>query len=303
MTALLRLAAALLLVVWGGLASPDRARAQGAAPGAAEVEQREAGEAADRAARNGPAQVALLDQATLSLPAGHAFVPQPEAGRLLRSYGGVPAPDLVGVVLPVGEGDWIAILRWVRAGYVRDDDAKAWNADELLANLKAGTEEANQDRTGRGFPALEVRGWVEPPAYVAERQRLVWSALVARKDDAGTESVNYNTYALGREGYLSLNLISSPTAIAADKAQAHALLRAIAYTPGKAYGDFDPATDNVAGYGLAALIGGAAAKKLGLFAVVGAMLAKFGKVIVLGAAALGGGLFSAFRRRRSSPEA
>ena len=300
MNAVRHVFAALVLTVGCALAPLGAAQAQQPSP---EVEQRAAGEAADRVSRIGPAEVGLADQANLSLPAGYAFVPQPEAGRLLRSYGGVPAPDLVGVVLPSGEGDWIAILRFVRAGYVRDDEARNWNADELLANLKEGTEEANRDREARGFPALEVRGWVEPPAYDSARQRLVWSALVGRKNATGTESVNYNTYALGREGYLSLNLISSSAGIGADKRHAHALLEAIGYTPGKRYQDFDPATDRVASYGLAALVGGAAAKKLGLFAVVGAALAKFGKVIALGAVALGGGLASLLRRRRPSPEA
>ena len=298
MTSLPRLLAALLFSLVAGLAA-----AQDGAPSApttSETEQREAGEAADRAALTGPTEVKLLDQASLALPPGYAFVPQPEAGRLLRSYGGSPATDLVGVVLPTGEGEWLAILRWVGAGYVRDDDAQNWNADELLASLKEGTEEANKDRAARGFPALEVRGWVERPAYDAGQQRLVWSALVARKDGSGTESVNYNTYALGRQGYLSLNLISSPAAIAADKAHARQLLAAISYAPGKRYQEFDASTDRVAAYGLAALVGGVAAKKLGLLAGLGVLLAKFGKVIALGAVALGGGLFSLFRRKSSS---
>lgn len=37
----------------------------------------------------------------------------------------------------------------------------------------------------------------------------------------------------------------------------------------------------MAEYGLAALVGGLAAKKLGLFAMLGVLLAKFGKLLVL----------------------
>lgn len=303
MPPLLRIAALGLALAWAGLASAQTAPGAPAAT-AQEIEQREAGEAADRAARVGPADVTLLDQGQLKLPEGYVFVPQPEAGRFLRAYGGVPSPNLVGLVLPAGDGDWLSIVSFQRSGYVRDDDARNWNADELLTNLKEGTAEANKERAARGFPALEVRGWVEKPAYDAATHRLVWSALVVRQDGSGTESVNYNTYALGRDGYLSLNLISSAARIEGDKPNAHALLAAIAYAPGKRYEDFNASTDPVAAYGLAALVGGAAvAKKLGLFGVIAAVFAKFGKLAVLGLGALAAGVVGLFRRRKASPEA
>ena len=52
-------------------------------------------------------------------------------------------------------------ISFVKEGYVKDDDAKNWNADDLLTNLKEGTQTANDDRIARGFPELEVLGWVE----------------------------------------------------------------------------------------------------------------------------------------------
>ena len=76
-------------------------------------------------------------------------------------------------------------------------------------------------------------------------------------------SVNYNTYALGREGYFSLDLIASQAAIEADKSVAQAFSADIAYNKGKGYDDFNASSDHIAAYGLAALIGGVALKKLG----------------------------------------
>ena len=67
---------------------------------------------------------------------------------------------------------------------------------------------------------------------------------------------------------------------------ARALLADISYDKGKAYADFDASSDHIAAYGLAALIGGVALKKLGLFAGCGAGVRcspKFAKVIGLGA--------------------
>ena len=53
----------------------------------------------------------------------------------------------------------------------------------------------------------------------------------------------------------------------------------------------------MAEYGLAALVGGIAAKKLGLLALAGALLAKFGKLIIFGAVAAGA-LFKSLWRKK-----
>ena len=107
----------------------------------------------------------------------------------------------------------------------------------------------------------------------------------------------YNTYALGRDGYFSLNLLSDSQRIATDKAAARELLADLQYNAGKRYEDFSATTDRVAQYGLMALVGGAVAKKLGLFALLGAMALKFAKVIFVGVLAFGAGIVKFFRRK------
>ena len=116
---------------------------------------------------------------------------------------------------------------------------------------------------------MQVIGWVQPPSYDAATHRLVWSLLAKDKGepDNVAKSINYNTYALGRDGYFSLNLLSNSERIAGDKAVAHGLLGDLAYNAGKRYADFSASTDRIAEYGLMALVGGVAAKKLGLFAI------------------------------------
>lgn len=80
------------------------------------------------------------------------------------------------------------------------------------------------------------------------------------------------------------------------------MLADLAYNAGKRYEDFSASTDRVAAYGLAALIGGVAAKKLGLLAIVMAFVLKFAKVILLGMAAFGAGIMKFFRRKpRTDP--
>lgn len=75
------------------------------------------------------------------------------------------------------------------------------------------------------------------------------------------------------------------------------LLAGLKFNSGKSYADFNSSTDKVAEYGLAALIGGIAAKKLGLLALAGVFLAKFAKVIALGGLALAGGAFKFWKRK------
>ena len=87
-----------------------------------------------------------------------------------------------------------------------------------------------------------------------------------------------------------------------DKTAVLTLLDNLKYVEGKRYADFNSSTDKVAEYGLAALVAGVAAKKLGLFAVIAAFLAKFAKVGILAAAALGGGLWKRFRGKKADQQ-
>jgi uncharacterized membrane-anchored protein len=275
------------------------AHAQGAHdPNAAEREA--AAKAADAAQILGPAEIKLRDQAVLKLPAAYGWIPEPQASRLMKAIGNHPDERELGLIFPNAEGQhWMVVARYEDAGYIKDDDAKNWNVDDLLKGLQEGTDEGNKDRKARGFAELEILGWIEKPTYQAPEHRLIWSIAARHKGDASGESqsVNYNTYALGREGYITLDLITGKDAINADKAHARALLAALDFTEGKRYADFNGSTDKVAAYGLAALVGGLAVKKLGLFALAAGFFLKFAKVIAL-AMAGGFGVFTKFFKRK-----
>jgi uncharacterized membrane-anchored protein len=292
---------AVVAVVLAALALPALVRAQSAPPARGEEELKVAWLAGLVAATEGPADIALIDQATLKLPAGYDFIPKAEGARILRALGNIVGEStFVGLIAGTKPDDWwMVATRYIKEGYIKDEDAKHWDADELLQNIKEGTAEANKDRAARGFPELEVLGWVEKPAYDPATHRLVWSLLVKHKDEPDTaeKSINYNTYALGRDGYFSLNLLTTSSRVDTDKSAAHALLAALSYNPGKGYDDFNPATDRIAEYGIAALVGGVVAKKLGLFALIGVFVAKFAKLIGVAALGLGGATWNFFRRK------
>jgi len=269
------------------------------APDARHQAIRRAAAAAEAALVKGPAEVTLRDQAKLALPEHFGFVPQQPAAALMRAMGNSPGDDFLGLIVPQEErSNWFVAVTYHASGYIKDDDARHWDADKLLQSLKDGTEAANEERVKSGAPALEVTRWIEPPAYEPETHRLVWSAEARHKDGSGHDpAVNYNTYLLGREGYLSLNLITSASAVDEDKSAARALLSAVDFNSGKRYGDFNSSTDKVAAYGLAALVAGVAAKKLGLLALLAAMAVKFAKIIAVAVAALIVGIKRWFKAR------
>lgn len=272
---------------------------------AAQQEIEAAMKAAYAAAQEGPADVKLGDQAVVHLPESMFFVPRIQADRLMAAYGNGKDPSLLGVVMPKSDDDdWVITVNFDKAGYIKDDDAKNWNVSELLDSLRDGTEESNVERKKRGFPELVMDGWVEAPKYDSNTQRLVWSVAVKHKGESANDNptVNYNTYALGRDGYITLDLITQKNLVPKDKTAVLTLLDNLKYVEGKRYADFNSSTDKVAEYGLAALVAGVAAKKLGLFAVIAAFLAKFAKVGILAAAALGGGLWKRFRGKKAEQQ-
>lgn len=279
-----------LFVPFAAFAQSEPA-ASPAAPDPQQAALEAATEAAKKVLRVGPQEVPLLDQAVLKLPADFGFIPAPEAAQYLKALGNPSTDDVAGLIVPVGDqkADWLVVVDYAPSGYVKDDDAKAWDADELLESLRSGTEEENKQREQMGISALEIIGWVEPPKYDESTRRLVWSIAARNHGDPADadNGINYNTYALGREGYFSLNLLTSQSTVMQDKPAVHALLSALQFNEGKRYADFNADTDKVAEYGLAALVAGVAAKKMGLLAAAAVFFAKFWKLLAIGAVGVG----------------
>ena len=295
------LAAALRRFALAASMAASLAQAQGA------PDPRQAWEEAAKAAQSGPADIKLLDQAQLKLPEGRVFIPQPQATKLLQAMGNPGEdPRLQGLVFPKGEdAGWFMTVRYEDSGHIQDGDAKEWNADDLLKSYREGTEASNEERVKLGVPALEIIGWAEKPAYDDKTHRLVWAMSSREKGSNSTDNqgVNYNTYLLGREGYFSMNLVTGLNELPQHKPEGQAMLAALAFNDGKRYEDFDSKTDHVAEYGLAALVLGVGAKKLGLLAVAAAFFAKFAKLIILAVLGFGAAVAKLFGRRKPSPSA
>jgi uncharacterized membrane-anchored protein len=225
----------------------------------------------------------------------------PEADRLLQKQGSFNNQATLGVVVSADEKQsWEVVIDYEAAGYVKDDEKI--DADALIKSFREGATEQNKQREAHGFPPLTVGEWTEAPRYDRATHRLIW-ALPAISTRGTT--INYNTRVLGRRGYVSLDLLSSPETIGADKPIAGTLLAATTFKQGARYEDFNAKTDKVAEYGLMGLILGgagiAAVAKGGLFAGLLKILVAGGKFIAAGAIALFAGLKRIFTGKPAAP--
>ena len=258
-----------------------------------------------KAATIGPATIRLRDQGALALPADSAFLPLAPAKALMQKMGNSTDENFIGIIMPWHESDWFITLEYIPAGYVADDDAKNWNADELLSGIRENTNKENEERKKQGVPGLQILGWVEKPHYDQPNHRVIWSILA--RDDGAREGapniINYRMLALGRQGYLAMIMVTDESVIQARKPLANMMLSQVAFDPGKRYSDFNSSTDHVAEYGLAALIGGVVAHKLGFFALIAAFLVKGAKFIVVAVVGAFAAVRRFFRRGKSEPVA
>ncbi|MGK5032939.1 DUF2167 domain-containing protein [Janthinobacterium sp. DSP2-3-3] len=229
--------------------------------------------------------------ATLDLPANFRYLSPADAERVLvDAWGNPPGMESLGMIVPakasVLERDsWGVIVTYEKEGHIKDDDADSIKYDELLKDMQASVLDNNAERKKKGYPGIQLMGWAEKPSYAKDTHKLYWA-----KDlmvDGGEHSLNYNVRVLGREGVLNLNAIASMQQIETIKKEMQQVTAFTEFTEGNRYTDFDSKTDKVAEYGLAALVAGGVASKLGLFGKLLALLLAFKKVLLL--AVVGGG--------------
>jgi uncharacterized membrane-anchored protein len=255
--------ALLALALAFGLTSAARAKTESAPAPAADAPFRW---------QLGPSKLTLGHELTLDLPRGYVFLEREQAAKLLEKNGNFYNQNLLGIVASADESaTWLVTIRYTEEGYVKDNEKV--DADEILKTIREGTESANEERKSKGFPALTIEGWADPPRYEKSVHHLVWALIVS---EPSGKSINYNTRILGRRGFVAHNLITPPERLDADKPNAATLLAATTFNSGARYADFKPGVDKVATYGIAALVAGGVGLKL----VKIGLLAKFGKVIL-----------------------
>jgi len=237
--------------------------------------------------------------ATLHVPEDFYFLDATDAETVLvELWGNPPGQDVLGMLFPaqfspLNYEAWAVTVDYIDDGWVSDDDAASIDYDDLLRDMKSGTREANEEREAAGYGSIELLGWAEPPHYDAATRKLYW-AKELRFDGADETTLNYEIRALGRRGILTMTFIAASDQLAEINASRESVLAMAEFNAGNRYTDFDPDIDTVAAYGLGALVAGKIAAKTGMLAAMFFALKKFGVFLLVGLAALGRKLKSAF---------
>ncbi|HEY0190626.1 MAG TPA: DUF2167 domain-containing protein [Kofleriaceae bacterium] len=246
----------------------------------------------------GPKLVDLGHGAEINLPAGMILFEKATAQQLLKEGGNSVETTIAAVVKPGAK--WLVVIDAEDVGYVNDDDAKDLDADALLKSFKEGTIEQNKERVAKGVPELFVDGWSEPLHYDKPTHHLLWGLNAHDKD---SKSVNFFTRVLGRNGFLSVDLIDGADTITASKAEALAVLDSIRFKPGSSYAEH-ASGDKDSHMGLTALVAAGTgiliAKKTGLLV---AFLLFMKKGVILVFAAVAGFFRKIFRRKKKDDAA
>ena len=247
---------------------------------------------------HGPTNAPLGAVASVTVPAGFAFLDGKNTRAMLKSRG-EPTSDRELGFLRASNGLWAVYFEFSDTGYVKDDDKDKLDADKLLESIRRGNDRANEQRQRNGNPPLEIVGWETPPKYDPQTHNLEWAI---RAVSSGHPILNYNTRLLGRKGVMEVVLVVEPDQLADTLPSFREVLAGYAYKSGQNYAEYR-AGDKVAAYGLGALVvGGAAvgAAKLGLFTWLAVFFKKGAKLIILGFAAVAAYIKKLFNAKRSN---
>lgn len=238
-------------------------------------------------------------KAHLHLEDGFRYLPKADARKVLEQLWGNPPDDhIIGLIVPndaplLSDKSWATLVTYVDEGHVSDEDAAKTDYNKLLADMKEGTQSENEERKKAGYDAIELIGWAAPPRYDAQGKKLYWAREFSIANNSG-HTLNYDIRVLGRTGYLSLNAIARMNDLSAVQGGMQRILPMADFDAGQRYADFNPGTDKLAAYGLAALVAGGIAAKAGLFAKIGLLLLAAKKFVVLAVVAIGAAIKKLF---------
>lgn len=240
------------------------------------------------------------DLARLQVPAGYKFIQGDDAELVLTELWGNPPSDVhnmpLGMIIPdqmtpLMDSAYAINITYSEEGYVSDEDAEDIDYDELLADLKASTAEANIWRQENGYGSLELIGWASTPYYDQVSKKLHW-AKELNFDNTPENTLNYNIRILGRKGFLEMNVIGGMYVLDKVQSDIDQILASVSFEDGYKYSDFNPDLDKVAAVGIGGLIAGKVLAKAGILTKAGIFLAKAWKIILVAVI----GIFSLLKR-------
>ena len=246
--------------------------------------------------------------ATLRVPEGFRFLNGPDAQTVVVKLWGNPphSADPIGMLMPhgvspLGNDSWAVVMTYEPDGYVSDKDAEKINYTELLSQMLKDVASANEERQKAGYEPVHLIRWAKEPRYDNQTHKLYW-AKELKFGSQPENTLNYNIRMLGRGGVLVLNAVAGMSQLTEIEQTTPKILAAIDFNPGHRYADFNPKSDKMAEYGLAALVARsatAAAVKLGFFKGLWVAILAAKKFIVIGVVAIAALIRKLFKRKQT----
>jgi uncharacterized membrane-anchored protein len=242
--------------------------------------------------------------AMLHLGERYRYLDATETNKLLMAWGNESDNTTQGAIIPtnvdpMSDTGWAVILTYDDDGHIDDSDAAEIDYDDMLKDMKEGTEDHNDARKEAGFQAVHLVGWAESPHYDAATKKLYWAKELDFEGNS-SHTLNYDVRVLGREGVLSMLAVASMDQLPQIRADMRPLIDVAEFTEGYRYAEFNSKTDRTAEYGLGALIAAGVGAKLGLFAKLGVWLLALKKFIIIGVVAIGGFIAKLFGKKKDA---
>jgi uncharacterized membrane-anchored protein len=244
-------------------------------------------------------------KASLKLNKDFRFLDGADADRVLSElWGNPPGSGAIGMLVPTTPSlekpeSWAVVITYNDDGFVSDEEASKIDYDSMLEEMQQSTRDGNEERQKAGYGSIELVGWAEKPHYDQAENKLYW-AKDLKFAGGENDTLNYDIRVLGRSGYLSLNAVAGMDSLNNVKQEMSKVLVMAEFDQGARYADFNESSDKLAGYGIAALVGGAVAAKAGLFAKLFAVLLAAKKLVVVALVAIGAGIKKIFGKKSAS---
>jgi uncharacterized membrane-anchored protein len=244
------------------------------------------------------------DVATLNVPENFRYLSPEQADKVLvEAWGNPPGAKTLGMIFPsdvspISEEGWGVIITYNEDGHVDDSDASGIDYNELLKQMKNDTVEDNKEREKQGYEPITLHGWAATPRYDASTHKLYWARELS-VPDASQHTLNYDIRILGRKGVLSFNAIATLGRLRDIEESMKQVMTFSDFNAGQRYADFDSKTDNLAAYGIGALVAGKIAAKVGFFKLILGALIAAKKLVIVAIAAVGGFIARLFGRKKS----
>ncbi|MBC7849500.1 MAG: DUF2167 domain-containing protein [Chitinophagaceae bacterium] len=239
----------------------------------------------------------------MKIPAGFKYLNVAQSKYIIEDvWGNLPQDNLQGMLFPENsdpfdDSSYAFIITYNPIGFVKDADAGDINYDDMMKEMKKDEIKENEERAAAGVRALNTVGWAAKPYYDEKNKVLHW-ALNLKSAEATENTLNYRVMILGRKGLLSMNAVAPIYALDSVRNHIDEVLAMPQFTAGNKYSDFDPKVDDVAAWTIGGLVAGKVLAKVGFLAII----LKYLKFILLGIAAVGGGVWKWITGRRKRKE-